>query len=481
MSSSSVNLAGISGYDFSGIVEAMVTKYSTPLTRMTEKQTTLETKKNAWRDINTRLSALENTLDKLRQSSTWAATSAASSNTDILSAKSTAGTVKGSYNIKVTQLAAAQTAVSSIQTVEKSSSSTGVSAGTFRITSGEKTAVISVDAGDSLDEIAQAINNAKVGVNASVIKVDGGYRLALLSAQTGTENAASFQEVSGTVLHTLGVLNGSNALNVSQEAKDAKIVVNGISEITSSSNTVTSAIPGMTLTLNEEAPATTVIVNVSADYSQAQSAVQSFIDQYNSTMTFIEDKLKYVKDTKTKGDLFADPVLQGIQSRLRGMVSGSMNNPTSPFKNLSEMGITTSSDDFGKSASLEFDTAKFTEALEKNADSVANLFGAASGGVEPVTESSQTESAQGLANIMKEYLHPMVMYQGTIDKTENNYDQQLTDLKKQIEDFNEKIADYEERTRLRFSALETQLASLDSQSNWLTSQINSMSKSDSKS
>jgi flagellar hook-associated protein 2 len=111
--------------------------------------------------------------------------------------------------------------------------------------------------------------------------------------------------------------------------------------------------------------------------------------------------------------------------------------------------------------------------LEK-ADSVANLFGAAAGGVEPVTESSSSQSAQGLSNLMKEYLHPMVMYQGTLDETQNNYDKQLTDLKKQIEAFTERIADYEERTRLRFSLLETQLAGLESQSQWLEGQINAM-------
>jgi len=474
MSVSNINLAGISGYDFSGIVDAMVSNYSLPLNQMQQKQSALETKKNAWRDINTRLSALENTLDKLRNASTWTTTSASSSNLEILSVKSAAGTAKGNYNIKVTQLAVAQTAISNIQNVADPDAASGVSGGTFRITVGEESADITVAAGDSLNDIADAVNNAKIGVNASVIKVDGGYRLALLSAETGTENAASFSEVSGTALHSLGILDGGGTLNVSQEAKDAKIVVNGISEITSSTNTVDSAIPGLTLTLNKEAADTNVMVKVSADYSEAQKAVQAFVDQYNSVMAFIQDKLKYDKDTKAKGDLFADPTLQGIQSRLRNMVAGSMNNPTGPFKILAEIGITTSSDNFGKSASLSFDTAKFTEALLENADSVANLFGAAAGGVEPVTESSSSQSAQGLSNLMKEYLHPMVMYQGTLDETQNNYDKQLTDLKKQIEAFTERIADYEERTRLRFSLLETQLAGLESQSQWLEGQINAM-------
>ncbi|MGI6450272.1 MAG: flagellar filament capping protein FliD [Desulfitobacteriia bacterium] len=90
-----------------------------------------------------------------------------------------------------------------------------------------------------------------------------------------------------------------NTLNVSQEAKDAKLIINGITAITSSSNTVTSAIPGLTLTLNKEAPGTNVTVKVAADYSEAQKAVQAFVDQYNSVMAFIQEKLKYDKDTLT--------------------------------------------------------------------------------------------------------------------------------------------------------------------------------------
>lgn len=471
---SNMALPGLSGYDFSGIVDVMVNNYSLPLNQMKERKGILETKKNAWRDINTRLSALENTLDKLRQSTTWNATSSSSSNSEILTVTSSPGTVKGSYNIKVLNTAVAQTAASSIINVEQADSSTGVSAGKFRITVGEKTADISVTAGASLDRIAEDINNAKIGVSASVVKVDGGYRLALLSSETGTANAAAFSDLEGNVLSTLEVLDGVGALNITQAAENASIEINGITQITSSSNTITSAIAGLTLNLSKEDPNTTVVVKVSENYADAQKAVQSFIDQYNSVMSFAQEKLNYNKDTKVKGDLFGDPVLQAIQSRLRTMVSSDLNNPTAPFSILADVGITTSSDNFGKSASLQFDTAKFKEALEENASSVANLFGASSGGVDPVTESTGTQSSQGLANIMKEYLRPMVMYQGTLEKTTQNYDRQLETLNKQMQDFTDRIENYAERTRLRFSALETQMAALQSQSTWLESQITAM-------
>jgi flagellar hook-associated protein 2 len=479
---SNLSLPGLSGYDFSSIVNALVTNYSKPLTKMKTQQSALETKKNAWRDVNTRLSSLENTLAKLQAASTWQGTKASSSNSAILSASGASGAVTGTYNIKVIQQALAQTAASGLQAVEKSSDATALSEGVFKITVGDKTADIAISAGESLDNIAGAINNAKIGVSASVVQVEGGFRLAVISRQTGEENAAAFSEVTGSVLHDLGLLNDETVdgvtitnLNITQAAQDAVITINGIDQITSSSNTITSAIPGVTLSIADADPEKTVTVKVSADYSDAQAAVQAFVDQYNSVMSFIEGKLAYDKDTEIKGDLFADPSLQAIQSRLRQMVSGSVNNPTGPFTILSDIGISTSADDFGKSAALEFDTAKFTEAMEKNSYSVANLFGAPAGGVTPINASSDSQQAQGLANIMEEYLHPLIMYQGTLDKTVDGYSDQIDKLKDAMSDFTDKIADYQERLQLKYSRLESQLAAISSQSDWLTSMIESMS------
>lgn len=470
---SNLSLAGLSGYDFSGIVDAMVNNYSRPLVKMQQQQSNLQLKKDAWRDVNTRLSSLENTLTKLRDSSVWAGTKATSSNSEVLTVSSTAGTSQGTYNIKVLQMAVAQTAVSETIAVPDLTEASTVSKGSFSITVGDKEATIEVKAGASLDDIVKAINNSKVGVTASAVKVEGGYKLALLSAKTGVQNAAVFAEVGeGTVLHDLGILREDGSLNISQAAQDALIEINGITEITSPSNEITSAVPGLTLTLNSETD-TKVTVKVTADYSAAEAAVKSFVDQYNSVMSFIENKLSYNKDLGTKGDLYADPVLQGIQNRLRSIVGSGLNSPSGSFNLLADVGISTSGDNFGKSATLTFDTAKFREALAEDPAGVANLFGASAGGVDP-NRGTTGGSPEGLANILYEYLHPLVMYGGTLAKTSDNYDQQITDIKDRIADFSRRVETYAENVRLRFVALESQLAAISSQGQWLQMQIDSL-------
>lgn len=474
--SSNLALSGISGYDFSGITEMMIANYSRPLNTMQQKLDTLEVKKNAWQNLNTRLSALENTLADLKKTSTWTGTSAISSNTAILTATSNSTTLQGTYNVIVNNLASAQTVASVEQGLETASSPTSLSAGIFQITVGDKTVDIEVSDGASLKDIANSINNSGVGVNASVVRVDGGYKLALVSAKTGTENAAAFTDLTGNVLETLGVIDSLGTMNIVQPAQDANLEINGI-EVTSSSNTVTTAIDGLSLTLNEEASGTTVRVTVASDYTKTQETVQEFVDQYNSLMTLLEKDLAYNQDSGSKGALYADPAVKSIQSRLRMMVSSSMGYTESTFKLLADIGISTSGDNFGKSAILSFDATKFTEALKEDAGSVANLFGAAAGGVKPITESTDTEKAQGLANILGEYLDPYLQYGGVLDSTENSYTNQIYDIKDKMEDFQKRIETYRERTTLKFAALESQLSALSSQSAYMSSIFSSLSSS----
>lgn len=577
-SSGTINLSGISGYDFSGIISSLVQAYKIPETQMVTQETNLQTKKNAWLDVNTRLSSLDNTLTSLKDLSTWSATSATSSNTDLLGVTTGVNAVQGQYNIKVLSKAQSQTAVSNIQNVSSSTAATSLAAGSFTISVGGKSQTINVSAGDSLQTVADSINNAKAGVSAVVYQVTGGYQLALTDSSTGLANVPSFTDTSGNVLQTLGVikstavsgiqnvssataatslaagsftitaggtsqtinvsagdslqtiadainknaqpgitaavnsvaggyqlavtnsqagltvpsfavsetsgnvlqtLGGLNNSNVVQSASDASLSVNGVSNITSASNTVTGAILGVTLNINgSDNGASTISVNVTADTSAAQKAVQSFVDQYNSTMSFISTELSYDSTTNTKGDLYGDQELQSIQARLRNITGGTLNNPTGSFNDLSAIGITTSSANYGEDPTLSFDTTKFASAMASDPQSVANLMGASVGtGVELSTGASSP--AQGLANIMDSYLQPMIMYGGSIDQNQSSYDSQLTDIKSQIAAFEEKATAYQKTLTARYSTLEATLAGLNSTSSWLTAQINAMTGSSS--
>jgi len=302
------------------------------------------------------------------------------------------------------------------------------------------------------------------------------------ATQTGV--STTFADNSWAQL-SLGITTNSiNTLKPAQQvqtAQDASLSVNGVQNITSATNTVTTAIPGITLNINgSDAGASTTTLNVSANTLLAQTNIQAFVTQYNSTMSLINTALNGGSTTDSTtgittnqpGVLEGDATLEGIQQQLRTMVSGStFNNPTGPYQTLSSIGITTSSANFGEDPTLTFDTTQFAAAMVANPNSVANLFGAAAGGVTP---STSTSNAQGLANILENYLQPMVMYGGSLSTTEAGYTSQLTDLQTQITNFETKATAYEAAQNLKFANLETLLAGLNSQNSALTSAINGL-------
>ncbi|MCL1852472.1 MAG: flagellar filament capping protein FliD [Peptococcaceae bacterium] len=462
-----MSLAGISGYDFSGITQAMVNNYSLPLNQLNDSQKALETKKNAWRDINTRMASLEKILDKLRDPATWKATKATSSNPNAVAATSTSGAMNGTYNIVVTQTALAQTVTGDAQSVAAANTGLGMGAGTISVQVGETVKDISISANASLQDIAQAINDAKAGVDATVVKTGDGFRLALISKETGVEKAAQFSDTSGNILESIGVLDSvGGAKNVTQTARDAVISVNGLNDITSSNNVFNDVIKGVTLELTGATAGSTVTVKIEADASAAEETIKSFVDQYNSLNAFLNEKTQYNPDTKIKGELFADPMVNSLRSQLRSMLSGDFGmDGEGGFSHLSQVGLSTSSVNFGKEGMLEFNAEKFNKAMAEDPEGVMNFLGGGSGDM----------AAKGLASTYKAFVHDYIMADGRLSKTIKSYDNQLADVKRRIEDFNQRIEEYTKNIKLKFARLEAMLANLDGQRESIAAQMSQLS------
>ncbi|WP_088187766.1 flagellar filament capping protein FliD [Desulfosporosinus sp. FKA] len=491
-------LTGLSGYDFSGIVSSMMQAYKLPETQMQTQESTLQTQQNAWHDVNTRLSALDATLTTLESSDTWTATTASSSDTNIVTATGGSGALPGTYSVNVNNIATAEVVVSQEVSDPPSgtytyTSSSDSSSWDFGI-NGKKVVIRSSTSGSnpSLTDIANSINRAQAGVTASVIQVSSDkYRLSITSNKTGKDNAITFDDsLTNSLQNVLGINASSTTVlsqtdldnglgGITQAALDAQFKVNGVS-ISSASNTVTTAIQGITLNLTGASSSTTATVAVTADPSVAEKAVQAFVDQYNSVQSFIATELNYDTTTKTAGDLFGDAQLQDIQSRLRGMLGGIINKSSSPYTLLSDVGISTSADNFGESAALSFDKGTFEKAFADNPQSVANLFSASYNGVTPENDTVHN-IYEGLGNTLHAYLNPIIMYGGTLSEIDDSYNRQIKDVQDQIDDFEQRATDYETMLNAKFANLETVLAGLNSQGTWLSSQIAAMSGSSSSS
>jgi|GEM_PF-435760 len=237
--------------------------------------------------------------------------------------------------------------------------------GTFQV--GGKN--VTVTTSDSLNSIAKKMNDASAGVTASVVD----NRLVIRENEMGAGKLIAFIDDPTTkILNQLGVLTSAGAIKTTlANAQNALFTVDDLT-IERATNSISDVITGVTLELKDKTTEN-LKVTVGNDTKKAADAIKAFVDQYNSVMEFIADKMSYDSETKKTGDLFGDSSLTQLETSLRQMVSTSVSSGDPAFRNLAAIGINTS----GKEAKLTIDEAKLTSKLNESPDKVAVLFGAA--------------------------------------------------------------------------------------------------------
>src|SRR5690625_7717513 len=91
--------------DIDEIVEKMMTAERMPLDRMEQDRTTLEWKRDGFRDINKTLLEMKNMMLDMKLSKTYQSKSVASSMEGAVTASATSSAVDGAYKIKVNEIA----------------------------------------------------------------------------------------------------------------------------------------------------------------------------------------------------------------------------------------------------------------------------------------------------------------------------------------------------------------------------------------
>jgi flagellar hook-associated protein 2 len=268
------------GIDVSSMVSQIMANYQAVETPWQNQLTALEAQDTAFSSIGNDMSTLSTAFSSLTDFEGVLATMDGSSSDPSILQLTSAGTtaVAGSHTITVNNLA---------QTSSWATSGTLISAsdtlsGSFSVQVGSGTAqTFTLDSSDNtLTSLASAINNAGIGVTADVVTESGGSFLSLVS---GTSGSAGNLTVAGGL--TDQTASGTPAVNFtqSQAGLDANLVVDGVS-LTSPSNTVTNAIPGVTFQLLEANPSTPVQVEITNDTTDATSSLESFVSAYNTVI-----------------------------------------------------------------------------------------------------------------------------------------------------------------------------------------------------
>lgn len=152
----------------------------------------------------------------------------------------------------------------------------------------------------SLADIRDAINKQQGSVTASIIKADdNSYYLSLTSKESGTTNQMTVSTDDSELAKYISYDATGDKSTMSEQvsAADAVVKINGIT-ITRSSNTITDAPEGITLTLNKTNAGTPETLTVVKDNKPMTDAVQAFVDAYNSLQTTIASQTKYTSVDK---------------------------------------------------------------------------------------------------------------------------------------------------------------------------------------
>jgi len=351
--------ASTPGLDVTDAVSSAVSAAEGPENIWNAQITLLASETTALTQIQTDTTNLDNDMQSLNSVTGPLSESAVtSSNSTVVTATAASGTVAGNNTVVVTNLAS--TASFTSTTVANATAVLPTESFTITNSSGKAATITTGGGVNTLTDLETAVNSAALGVTASIVTDTSGARLVLTSNTSGS--AGSFTATStGTSFDFGTAVSGLNA----------SLTVNGIG-ISSATNTVTGAVPGLTLNLLSASPATSVSLTVAPNTSAATTAINQFVADYNAA---IADLNTQFTDTAGSGQgaLAQDPAIQNLQNTLEQAVdytatpaSGSV---TTTVPNLTSLGISVSA-----TGTLSVDSTTLNSVLQNHFGDVQNFF-----------------------------------------------------------------------------------------------------------
>lgn len=472
----SISTLGVgSGLDLSTILDNLTTAEKASLKPITTQQSAYTAKLSAYGTLSSALTAFQTANTALNSADLFSATTATSTSSTAFSATTSAGAIAGKYNISVTQLAQAQTLTSGIQTSNTTALGSSDASRTLSIKLADGTSKDITLTSDqtSLTGMRDAINGAGAGVSASIIKVaDGEYRLSLTASKTGEANAVSSVTVTGddTLQGIVGFdatkSDADNPLDLSVKAQDAELTVNNVA-ITSSTNTISDALEGITLNLSDVTSGNQSLT-ITQDSSKASTAISNFVDAYNNLLDQFNALTKYTavdtgSDTQdsSNGALLGDSTLRSIQTQIKSLLTN--NTSSSAYKTLAQIGVTSDP----TTGELTLDADKLKTELTKDPSGIKEMI---------VGDGKTTGITTKLATNLTSWLSST----GSIQSAKDGVSKTLNTLTEQYNSTNTRINNLIARYKAQFTQLDVTMNSLNSTSDYLTQQFENMTSSSSK-
>lgn len=365
---SPVTLSGFNNIDFNLILTSIMTQESQPLVALQNRQASLTSKAGSFGVLATKVAALQQAASRLSSAGDLSGFKASSSNPTAVSVAASSSALPGRYEVVVNELARAQVTAS---TSAAPDADTTIVASGGTITIGGVT--VTLAGASTLRQVADAINAASnPPARASVVQSGpSSYRLVLSAKETGQANAFTVTNgLTGGTGISFGDadndgVSGDDPADNAVQASDADLLVNNIA-VTSTTNTIDAAIPGVTFTVFKKDAANAVTVDVAPDDAALKDRVTAFVTSYNDLVKFSKDQAA-LSAAGNQASIGRDPVMAQVRNQLRSSLSADY--PTGgAFTTLSQVGI-----EFSRQGTLELKEATFSAAAKSSAD-LAKIF-----------------------------------------------------------------------------------------------------------
>lgn len=456
-----------SGLDLSGLLNQLDSAERLKLQPLTQQKAANQSKISAYGRLQGGLSSLQAAVGRLNDAKTFEGMSSTLSGSG-LAVATTSSAAPGTYQVKVDQLARAQ----SLATDEVADRTAALGAGTLAITigSGSEASSLSIEVNsdnNSLEGIRNAINAEKGGVTASIVNTGTGSRLVLTSDKTGTASAMTvdFVEADGGSDEQLSALfaaydasdasTNPNGLRETVAAQDAQVTVNGIT-LSSQSNTFEDSLEGITLTATAVGEQQTL--TISRDTTTMKGAVNNFIEAYNTLVGTMSSLTSYNAETRVAGELLGDAALRGVQSQLRSALSGL--SEAGAYKGLSDLGISLQLDGKLKLEKPE----RLDAALAGNVTDLATFFGG----------TSSVSSTDGFAGKLGSTLTTLLDSNSALNRSVEGLKTRNKGLDERYARMESGIEQVVERYRSQFAQLDSLIANMNATSTYVAQQFDAL-------
>ncbi|MFT6991000.1 MAG: flagellar hook-associated protein 2 [Paraglaciecola sp.] len=474
----SISSLGVgSGLDLESLVGQLLEAQRKPKTdALNSREENVEAEISGIGKLKSKLEDFQKTVDSLRSENNLKGREPSINNpsegVEPFTAEASNSAVEGDYNIAVTQLASGsriETADAAFASSSDSVLSAGTASLTFKIDATSDSFTINLTAGNSLEDLRNAINSSEdnFGVTASIIDtgtVTGGSKLVFTSSTTGEGNdlvIVNDNDVAElNLVSTTDSTEANTYLTPANAALNAKATIDGI-DVESKTNEFENVIENVSFEVSEVSATAgfdgegtiyqTSKLSIGFDTEKVEETIRDFVKNFNALQAEIKLLTRYGEsDLEEDGSLAGDSLVRGIQTGINNILFSSVDSST--LGGLFQLGIEyndqneleiSSTDNIGLGSGDD----RLSNALKDNFDQISNLF---------------TDEEQGIAVRLYDYVEEYTSFSGLLKSREDNAKDQREQILDERLMLELRLAGTEQILRKKYLNLDQTVARLNS-------------------